>query len=147
VNALGVLVDGDAYHSTIMDLGLPIDTGIMQVGSLTEPGRMVAMPALPEDVLPEFSEIAGKLWLLRVAWSGCACEAPTARCGCRAGNITQNRQFTSPPWAARYPGVKPSPPYGNRLINPWLADRVHRRLVALSERSDSGTKKLGLTLH
>ncbi len=126
VNGVGVLVDGDAYHSAIMDVDLTKETGLVQVGSVARPGQIVEMPVPPDYVLPEFSEIAGKFWLARVAWDGCACNEPTAQCGCRRGAMEKNARFSSPPWATRYPDVRPVPPYGSRLINPWIADRIHR---------------------
>lgn len=126
VNGVGVLVDGDAYHSAIMDVDLTDRTGFVQVGSVADPSRMVDMPVPPDYVLPEFSEIAGKLWLAGVAWDGCSCDEQTAECGCRTGELEKNARFSSPPWMGRYPNIHPVPPYGSRLINPWIADRIHR---------------------
>jgi hypothetical protein len=68
LNGVGVLVDGDAYHTAIMNVDLTDRTGFVQVGSVADPGRIVDMPVPPDYVLPEFSEIVGKLWLARVAW-------------------------------------------------------------------------------
>jgi hypothetical protein len=39
-------------------------------------------------------------------------------------------QFSSPPWMRRYPQIHPVPPYGSRLINPSIANRIHRSFVA-----------------
>jgi hypothetical protein len=129
VNGIGVLVDGDAYHSAIMDVDLTEHTGFARVGSVKEPGRMVTMAIPPEYVLPEFSEIIGKVWLARVAWEGCWCDERTARCGCRTGPFERNARFSSPPWIGAYPDVHPVPPYGARLINPWIAHRFHLGLL------------------
>jgi hypothetical protein len=129
VNGVGVLVDGDAYHSAIMDVDLTERTGFARVGSLKTPGRMVAMAIPPDYVLPAFSEITGKIWLARVAWDGCWCNEHTARCGCRSGALERNVRFSSPPWIERYPDVQATPPYGARLINPWIAHRFHRWLL------------------
>jgi hypothetical protein len=130
VNGAGVLVDGDAYHTAIMNVDLTDRTGFVQVGSVADPGRIVDMPIPPDYVLPEFSEIVGKLWLARVAWDGCSCDENTAKCGCDTSQLEKNAQFSSPPWLRRYPQIHPVPPYGSRLINPWIANRIHRTFVA-----------------
>jgi hypothetical protein len=129
VNGVGVLVDGDAYHTAIMNVDLTGRTGFVQVGSVADPSRMVNMPVPPDYVLPEFSEIVGKLWLALVAWDACACDEDTAKCGCRSSPLEKNARFSSPPWTRRYPQIHPLPPYGSRLINPWIADRMHRSLI------------------
>ena len=126
VNGLGVLVDGDAYHSAIMNIDLTEQTGFVQIGSLQHRGQMVDMPVPPDYVLPQFSEIAGKFWLAGVAWDGCSCDEQTAKCGCRRGPMEGDARFSSPPWANRYPDVQPLPPYGSRLMNPWIANRIHQ---------------------
>jgi len=130
VNGVGVLVDGDAYHTAIMNVDLTGRTGFVQVGSVADPSRMVNMPVPPDYVLPEFSEIVGKLWLARVAWDACACDEDTAKCGCRSSPLEKNARFSSPPWTRRYPQIHPLPPYGSRLINPWIANRIHRASIA-----------------
>ena len=50
----------------------------------------------------------------------------TAACRCRKGPMEHDARFSSPPWADRYPDVQPLPPYGSRLINPWIANRIHQ---------------------
>jgi hypothetical protein len=136
VNGLGVLVDGDAYHSAIMHVDLTDRTGFVQVGSVADLRWMVNMPVPPDYVLPEFSEIVGKLWLARVAWDACACDQDTAKCGCRSSPLEKNARFTSPPWMRRYPRIHPLPPYGSRLINPWIANWIHRSFIANTPSSD-----------
>ncbi len=128
VNGLGVLVDGDAYHSAIMNIDLARETGFVQISSAQYPGQLINVPVPPEDLLPRFSEIAGKFWLARVACDRCWCDERTAQCGCRGGAMESNPTFSSPPWAARYPDARPRPPYGSRLINPWIANRIHELL-------------------
>jgi hypothetical protein len=129
VKGVGVLVDGDAYHSAIMNIDLTGRTGFVPVGNVRNPGQMVVMAIPPDYVLPEFSEIIGKLWLGRVDWDGCSCDEETARCGCRTGALENNARFSSPPWIEHYPEAHPMPPYGTRLINPWIAHRLHQRLL------------------
>jgi Dolichyl-phosphate-mannose-protein mannosyltransferase len=129
LNGVGVLVDGDAYHTAIMNVDLTDRTGFVQVGSVVDPSRMVNMPVPPDYVLPEFSEIVGKLWLARVAWDACACDEDTAKCGCRTSQLEKNGQFSSPPWMRHYPQIHPLPPYGSRLINPWIANWIHRSFI------------------
>ena len=129
INGVGVLVDGDAYQGAILDVDLTERTGFARVGSFKEPERMVAMAIPPDYVLPEFSEIIGKVWLGRVAWEGCWCNQQTARCGCRTGAMEDHARFSSPPWIGEYPDVQPRPPYGARLIYPWIAHRFHQWLL------------------
>jgi hypothetical protein len=136
VNGVGVLVDGDAYHTAIMSVDLTDRTGFVQVGSVADPRWMVKMPIPPDYVLPEFSEIVGKLWLARVAWDACACDANTAKCGCRSSPLEKNARFSSPPWTRHYPQIHPLPPYGSRLINPWIANWIHRSFIANNPSSD-----------
>jgi hypothetical protein len=136
VNGVGVLVDGDAYHTAIMNVDLTDRTGFVQVGSVVDPSRMVNMPVPPDYVLPEFSEIVGKLWLARVAWDACACDEETARCGCRSSQLEKNARFSSPPWTGRYPKIHPLPPYGSRLINPWIVNWIHRSFIANTPSSE-----------
>jgi hypothetical protein len=132
VNGLGVLVDGDAHHSAIMNVDLTAQTGFVQIGSVQHPGQMVDMPVPPDYVLPQFSEIAGKLWLAGVALDGCSCDEQTAECGCLRGTMEKDARFSSPPWAKRYPDVHPLPPYGSRLINPWIVNRMHQAFASRS---------------
>jgi hypothetical protein len=129
VNGVGVLADGDAYHSAIMNVDLTDQTGFVQVGSITDPTQMLNVPVPPDYVLPEFSEIAGKIWIARVAWGGCYCDPDTAVCGCETGLLEKDGRFASPPWIRRYPQAHASPPYGSRLVNPWIAHRLHQSLL------------------
>ena len=129
VNGVGVLVDGDAFHGTLLAIDLSKETGYVQFGAVSDPRQLVDKPVAPEDVLPQFSEIAGKMWLAHVAFDGCRCDAHTAECACRGEPMENNSTFLSPPWAARYPDARPQPPYGSRLLNPWLADRIHTWLT------------------
>ncbi len=132
VNGVGVLIDGDAYHSAIMNVDLTEQTGSVQVGSVRYPGQLVEMAIPPDYVLPEFSEIVGKLWLAGVAWDGCSCHEHTAECGCRSGAMEKDARFSSPPWAKRYPDVHALAPYGSRLINPWIVNRIHQSFASRS---------------
>lgn len=125
INGVGVFVDGDAYHSAIMHIDVP-QSGVVRVGNVKNPDEMVNMPVPPDYVLPEFSEITGKIWLARVALDGCYCEVHTVRCTCGASALEDNSHFASPPWIERYPRARPVPPYTSRLLNPWIADRIHR---------------------
>ena len=93
--SVGVLVDGDAYHTAIMNVDLTDRTGFVQVGSVVDPCRIVNMPVPPDDVLPEFSEIVGKLWLARAASDACFCAEQTATCGWIANRI--HRSFIAKP--------------------------------------------------
>jgi len=129
INGVGVLVDGDAYQGAILDVDLTERTGFARVGSFRDPERMVNMAIPPDYVLPEFSEIIGRVWLGRVAWEGCWCSQQTARCGCRTGALEGHPRFSAPPWIEQYPDVQPRPPYGARLIYPWIADRFHQWLL------------------
>jgi hypothetical protein len=126
VNGVGVLIDGDAYHSAIMNVDLTERTGFVQVGSVRDPGQMVEWPVPPDYVLPEFSEIVGKFWLAGIAWDGCSCNEQTSECGCRGGAMENAPRFSSPPWARRYPDIHPLAPYGSRLINPGIVTWLHQ---------------------
>lgn len=134
VNGVGVLIDGDAYHSAIMNIDLTEQTGFVRIGSVQRPGQMVDMPVPPDYVLPQFSEIAGKLWLAGVVWDGCSCNEQTAECGCRRGDMENDARFSSPPWAKRYPDVHPLPPYGSRLINPGIVNWLHQSFTNRSRK-------------
>jgi hypothetical protein len=68
-----------------MNVDLTDRTGFVQVGS-GERRPDSGHAGSPDYVLPEFSEIVGKLWLARVAWDGCSCDENTAKCGCDATN-------------------------------------------------------------
>ena len=132
VNGVGVLIDGDAYHSAIMSVDLTDRTGFHQIGSVKNAGQMVDWPVPPDYVLPEFSEITGKFWLAGVAWGGCSCNEHTAECGCRSGAMEDDARFSAPPWAGRYPDVHPLPPYGSRLFNPAIVNRLQEAFASRS---------------
>jgi hypothetical protein len=129
VNFLGALVNEDAYRSAIMRIDQSEATGTTRVGSLTEPGEIHEIAVRVEDVLPEFSSILGHAWLARVAFDGCECSEQTAECACRDGDFEANPHFAAPPWMRRYPEAQPIPPYGARIIQPWLLNRLYRWLI------------------
>jgi len=137
INALGVIISEDAYRGTIMHIYLPGPTGTVLVGSLKDPGQMLEIPVAEADVLPEFSSLAGHLWLARVVLDGCECDPETYECGCRSGAFEEDPKFLSPPWIRRHPEAPPAAPYGARIIRPWILHRLYRRMMGERPMSQS----------
>jgi hypothetical protein len=129
VSLLGVAVSEDAYRRTIMDAWLADRTGFVLAGSARQPGELVKYPRPPEDVLPEFSSIAGHWWLARVALGGCDCDSDSAECACRTGPVERDPRLLSPPWRGRFGDAVPRPPYGASIIQPRLLRALYRRTV------------------
>ena len=58
---------------------------------------------------------------------------PTPQIPLRAARLEENARFSSPPWIETL-SADPLPPYGSRLINPLIANRIHRSFIVKSSR-------------
>ena len=108
---------------------MPEVTGMTRAGDTLQPGVLVDIAPPAEDLVPQFSEIVGHAWLLRVAAVPCDCSEPTLACGCRTGSLEESTVFLAAPWRARYPDVTPTVPYGAPLLRPAVARFLFRRFV------------------